>query len=76
MNKGNYFILPDQSIMQKIKETLDNTNSLRKWVGNKLIYQSAKKWTEVLQSNNHNIIELSESHEILVYWMPSFGGSI
>ena len=71
MNNGNYFILPDREIVQKIEKSLDDTSSLRKWVGNKLIYQNAKKWTEYLQSNNHSIIELSESHEILVYWMPT-----
>jgi hypothetical protein len=66
MNKGGYVILPDESIFQKIERSLNDTDNLRKWVGNRLIYQDAKRWSEYLQSNNNYTIELPESHEIIV----------
>jgi hypothetical protein len=58
-------ILPNPYIIYLIEKNLNNHENLRKWVGNKLLYDRAMRWSDILQRCPNRIVPLS-GNEILV----------
>jgi hypothetical protein len=42
-------VLPNPSIIQKIYQSVEDTEDLRKWVGNRLVYERARRWSRIIR---------------------------